>query len=97
MKRPGDLEKSFRAAAKETEALNISGGGWMNGQRARVADQAAKTRLPVIYPNSQFVLVGRLMSYGADFLDQHRRMAYYGQNLEGSQACRSAGRAADEV
>ena len=49
----------------------------MNGQRPRVADQAAKTRLPVIYPNSQFVLVGGLMSYGADFLDQHRRTAYY--------------------
>jgi putative ABC transport system substrate-binding protein len=58
MKGPDDLEKSFRAAAKETEALIISGGGWMNGQRARVANQAAKTRLPVIYPNSQFLLAG---------------------------------------
>jgi len=77
MKGPDDLEKSFRTAAKEAEALIISGGSWMNDQRARVASQAAKTRLPAIYPNSQFIVDGGLMSYNAAFLDQHRRMAYY--------------------
>ena len=77
MKGPDDLEKSFRAAANETEALIISGGGWMNGQRMRVASQAAKTRLPAIYPNSPFVVDGGLMSYSADFLDLHRRVAYF--------------------
>jgi ABC-type uncharacterized transport system substrate-binding protein len=77
VKGPNDLEKSFRTAAMDAQALIISGGGWMNGQRARVASQAAKTRLPAIYPNSQFIIAGGLMSYSADFLDQHRRMAYY--------------------
>ncbi len=77
MKGPDDLEKSFRAAANETEALIISGGGWMNGQRMRVASQAAKTRLPAIYPNSPFVVDGGLMSYSGDFLDLHRRVAYF--------------------
>jgi putative tryptophan/tyrosine transport system substrate-binding protein len=77
MKGPDDLEKSFRTAATDAQALIISGGGWMNDQRPRVASQAAKTRLPAIYPNSQFVVDGGLMSYSADFIDQHRRMAYY--------------------
>jgi putative ABC transport system substrate-binding protein len=77
MKGPDDLEKSFRTAAKETEALVISGGGWMNDHRARIADLAVKTRLPAIYPTSRFVLDGGLMSYGADSLEQFRRIAYY--------------------
>jgi len=77
MKGPDDLEKSFRTAGKETDALIISGGGWMNGHRARIASLAVKTRLPAIFPASQFVLDGGMMSYGADFLDQYRRVAYY--------------------
>ena len=51
-----------------------------------------------MYGNREFVDAGGLMSYGADLADSYRRVAYLrGQNPERSQACRSAGRAADEV
>jgi ABC-type uncharacterized transport system substrate-binding protein len=38
---------------------------------------AAKSRLPAIYPNRQFVKRGGLMSYGADQSESHRRAAYF--------------------
>jgi len=77
MKGPADLEKSFRIAAKDTDALILAGGGWMNTHRARIVELAVKTRLPAMYVTSQFVLDGGLMSYGADNLDQYRRAASY--------------------
>ena len=77
MKGPDDLERSFQRAAKQADALMLSGAGWMNGHRAHIATLAIKTRLPAIYSSSPFTLDGGLMSYGADSLDQFRRMAYY--------------------
>jgi ABC-type uncharacterized transport system substrate-binding protein len=77
MKGPDDLERSFQTAGKQTDALMLSGGGWMNGHRARIATLAIKSRLPAVYPASLFTLDGGLMSYGADSVDQFRRMAYY--------------------
>ena len=77
MKGPGDLENSFRTAGKDTNALIVAGGGWMNSHRVRIVNLAVKTRLPAMYVTSEFVLDGGLMSYGADFLDQYRRAAIY--------------------
>src|SRR5215475_8180316 len=45
--------------------------------RTRVLEFAAKNRLPAIYPSSQFVDLGGLMSYGPDYRDLLRRTAYY--------------------
>ena len=51
-----------------------------------------------MYSSREAVDAGGLMSYGADLADSYRRVAILrGQNPEGSQACRSAGGAADEV
>ena len=77
MKGPDDLERSFQTAGKQADALMLSGGGWMRGHRARIAALAVKIRLPAMYGASLFTLDGGLMSYGADYLDQFRRMAYY--------------------
>jgi ABC-type uncharacterized transport system substrate-binding protein len=48
-----------------------------NTYRARIVDLAAKNRLPGIYPSTDFVEDGGLMSYGADILDNWRRAATY--------------------
>ncbi len=40
-------------------------------------DLAAKHRLPGMYPDSQYVQAGGLMSYAANFSDLHRRAATY--------------------
>lgn len=42
-----------------------------------IADLAAKSRLPAIYGNSNFVTAGGLMSYGVDRRAQNRRAADY--------------------
>ncbi|HEX7233029.1 MAG TPA: ABC transporter substrate-binding protein [Candidatus Binatia bacterium] len=77
MKGPDDLERSFQTASKQADALMLSGAGWMNGHRARIATLAIKSRLPAVYGSSPFILDGGLMSYGADSVDQFRRMAYF--------------------
>jgi putative ABC transport system substrate-binding protein len=46
-------------------------------ERRRLADLAAKNRLPAVYTSREFVDAGGLMSYGPDFADLFRRAATY--------------------
>jgi len=43
--------------------------------RIRIVDLAAKSRLPAMYPSSEYVEAGGLMSYGSDRADLIRRIA----------------------
>jgi putative ABC transport system substrate-binding protein len=61
-----------------------SGGGLIVPVSARavthrqvIITQAARHRLPAIYPNRHFVTRGGLVSYGPDLVDQYRRAAGY--------------------
>ena len=73
-----DLESAFRTATSlRADALAILPGPVQELRRKRVVELAAKTRLPAIYPSSQFVEVGGLMSYAADIVDLYRRAATY--------------------
>jgi len=46
-----------------------------NANRARIASLAAGHRLPGMYPDSEYVEAGGLMSYAPNYSDQHRRVA----------------------
>jgi putative ABC transport system substrate-binding protein len=46
-------------------------------ERRRLADLAAKTRLPAVYSAREFVDDGGLMAYGPDRADLYRRAATY--------------------
>ena len=73
-----DLENAFHSAVKgRAEALIAVHAGLMQTQRARIVNLAVKTRLPVMYTDSQFALAGGLMSYSDDDLDRTRRAASY--------------------
>jgi putative tryptophan/tyrosine transport system substrate-binding protein len=48
-----------------------------NSNQKRIADLAAKNRLPGIYPRSDFVASGGLMAYGADRSEPLRRVAIF--------------------
>jgi len=49
----------------------------LNLHRAKVVELAVKSRLPVIYPFSEFVAAGGLMTYAVSFTDLYRRAAVY--------------------
>jgi ABC-type uncharacterized transport system substrate-binding protein len=75
---PDDFENAFKAAKSGgADALIVISNPLSNTYRARIVDLAAKNRLPGIYPSTDFVEIGGLMSYGADILDNWRRAATY--------------------
>ena len=45
--------------------------------RSRIVDLAARNRLPAMYPNSEYVEAGGLISYAADIVSMFRRSASY--------------------
>jgi putative tryptophan/tyrosine transport system substrate-binding protein len=78
VKGPDDFESAFKAAKSGgADALIVISNPLSNTYRARIVDLAAKNRLPGIYPSTDFVEDGGLMSYGADILDNWRRAATY--------------------
>ena len=72
----------FVGAFKDTTnagsaALTVTSSAFNNSYQKRIADLAAKHRLPAIYPRGDFVESGGLMSYGADNAEPFRRAAIY--------------------
>ena len=59
------------------DGLYVFGSSLINTNRRRIADLAAKSRLPSVSNTKTFVEAGGLMSYGADLANSYRRVAYY--------------------
>jgi len=75
---PADLDKAFSTMATRREGgLTVLSSAMFFSQRRRLVDLAAKNRLPVVYPQREFVDAGGLMSYGPDLADLFRRAATY--------------------
>jgi ABC-type uncharacterized transport system substrate-binding protein len=76
---PKDIETAFRAAGKGRVAvvLMLVPPRVASSKRKEIAELAVKNRLPAIYPRSEFVEAGGLMSYGVSFTDLDRRAATY--------------------
>src|SRR5688572_18736106 len=75
---PNEFDGAFAAMAKErVGALLVLSDSMLNSHRTRVADLAARSRLPAAYGNSESVEAGGLMSYGPSFLDLFRHSAAY--------------------
>jgi putative ABC transport system substrate-binding protein len=75
---PDDFEHAFSAIQKEhASALSALRNAVNNTYRSRIVDFAAKSRLPAIYPEREFVEIGGLISYGPNFADLFRRAAFY--------------------
>ncbi len=77
-RRLGSLESAFSAISRERpDGLYVATYGLIIRHRARIAEFAAKKRLPAMYGRSLFVDAGGLMSYGADHQHLGRRAATY--------------------
>jgi ABC-type uncharacterized transport system substrate-binding protein len=75
---PKHIRASFREAAKErADAILLLGAPVLISQRTPITDLAARNRLPVIYPQKEYVDAGGLMSYGVSIVDLYRRTATY--------------------
>ena len=73
-----DLEAALAAAKKgRAEALDILDSPFFGAHRARIVEAVAKARLPAMYFQRQFVDLGGLMAYAANFPDLFRRAASY--------------------
>jgi ABC-type uncharacterized transport system substrate-binding protein len=72
------LEAALVAAKKRrADALNFLTSPFFSAQSARIVEIVAKSRLPAIYPQSEFVNSGGLMAYGPSLSDLFRRAATY--------------------
>jgi putative ABC transport system substrate-binding protein len=74
---PKDIEAAFREASKGRADGGLVLGGPVYSHRTQVADLAVKNRLPVIFPQSEYVEDGGLMSYAPNYADLYRRAAVY--------------------
>jgi putative ABC transport system substrate-binding protein len=85
---PGDLDRAFSALAQErAEALLVAADSAFIIHRARLAELAAKNRVPAMYGIREHVEAGGLMSYGPSTVANYRRAAYFVDRiLRGAQA-----------
>jgi ABC-type uncharacterized transport system substrate-binding protein len=74
-----DFDRVFAALNKERPGgLYVPGGGELIGANLkRIAGFALKSRLPSVSGSREYVDAGGLMSYGADLVDNYRRIATY--------------------
>ena len=76
--KPTDLESAFeRMKVWRAQALLVLPHPMFVAQRVRIAELAAKHRLPSSYHLREFVEVGGLMSYAPDAAHMSRRAAAY--------------------
>ena len=75
---PKDLEGAFSQITKaRAGAVLIRGGALLSDQRIRIAELAARNRLPAIHFDRLFAEAGGLMAYGPNVPDMFRRAATY--------------------
>jgi len=75
---PNDFDKAFEDATRaRAGAVAIMPDPLFAGNLKRIADLAAKNRLPSIFHLREFVDSGGLVAYGVDRPDQFRRAATY--------------------
>ena len=73
-----EIEQAFKAATRaRAAALLVFASGPLVSHRPRIAELAARNRLPAMYELRLFVDDGGLMSYSADLVEMYRRAATY--------------------
>ena len=74
----GEVEGAFKAATgARAGALLVFAGGLLDRHAQRIAELAAKSRLPAMYSLRRYVEAGGLISYSADLIEIWRRAAVF--------------------
>jgi putative ABC transport system substrate-binding protein len=75
---PKDIESAFRKAGKgHADAVLVLPTAVLSAQQKQIVDLAVKSRLPAIYPRTEYTEAGGLMSYEPNLADMWRRAATY--------------------
>jgi putative ABC transport system substrate-binding protein len=84
---PDDFDTAFSAMTRDrADALIAFSDPLIVSRGRRIADLAAKSRLPAMYPSREVVDAGDLMSYGPSISDMFRRAAVHvGKILKGTK------------
>ena len=79
-----DIEAAFEHG--HLDALFVAADGFFNSRRVQFAILAARKSIPVVFPDSSYIEVGGLMSYGTNVADMYRRVGVYaGRVLNGTK------------
>jgi putative ABC transport system substrate-binding protein len=74
----GEIEGAFKAATSaRAGALLVLGSGLFFPQARRIAELAARSRIPAMYGSRPYVEAGGLIAYGADLSEIWRRAAVF--------------------
>jgi putative ABC transport system substrate-binding protein len=74
---PSELEAAFEAARGLADAVLVLGGFSFTFRNEQFAEFAARSGLPTMYQEREYVEDGGLMSYGPNYPAQYRRAAYF--------------------
>ena len=78
VRKPDELDDAFKAMhERQVDALIIQASAMFFGERSRLAEMAAKYRIPTMGSERAFAKAGCLITYGTDFADNFRRAAEY--------------------
>ncbi|MCC7486673.1 MAG: ABC transporter substrate-binding protein [Burkholderiales bacterium] len=72
-----EIETAIAAASRQGARAVVVMAGLLATHRRRIAEMAAKHRLPSIAAARQYAEAGGLMSYGPDPIEPYRRAAFY--------------------
>lgn len=79
---PIEIDGAFAAVAEHGGGgLIVMPNVFTASNQERIVAQAARFRVPTVYPLSQFVAAGGLISYGIDYADQFRLAAGYADRI----------------
>ena len=74
----GEIERAITAFARASNGgLIVTTSALSAVHRDLIISLAARHKLPAVYYERNFVAAGGLISYGANFIDQYRRVASY--------------------
>ena len=77
VRRAADIIPAFDTLRDRAQALYVAGDPLVTANRTRINTLALGARLPTMHGFRELAEAGGLMSYGASFLDLHRRAADY--------------------
>jgi putative ABC transport system substrate-binding protein len=83
---PNQIDDAFgQLAERDIPALIITADGFLISRQDQLVALAARHSVPTVYPLSQYVVAGGLMSYGASLSDAFRQTGrYVGRILKGT-------------